>query len=663
MLSLSSLLLISLSLFLLFSPPLSPDIQRGKWGGMPWVKDRLCLAIVTRVTGTTEITCLSQMTLAAGGMGERSAITSDENLLRWKESAKKAGYSTKHLSSDLCQELLVDCSRPFQCSSMKALIPTGVELGWRNHARSLQLKTCTKELETRRWNRETIVYYIIAFIEFPKGAEKREGNKRRNWNRSYVGEKSTAVGRININGLIRKKELTGWFRVGAVEVASKPICSKQFENLGSPYWIVFCYKLDIENGFNIGHEKFKLRRYMNIFHGCRRSTPGEPLVPCLPPSKPPESGYFSNDFDPRHPPSLGGIAIGGFPTSPSLRLTSKRVTALTVFSPHQMVSERGLALDVDQGPGLLLHQPLTSIGVLDALGRPCMKLVCTNNHEGIHDTRDSRHPLQSCYQRVPLPRINFIRMNDTLALIPTTQSDPRTSLPLTSRSRVSNHQVRSDSFRLQIPAHPCNPVSRLPSNLFMRPSCSRDLSRDHLPAIYHQSARSSVCDTHPRFISNLRPPPKTSTATQSTTVYSDSHGWTRCILFACKLNGKRKWPMKTNNLVNSKYKSRFPLVYGVLPLLKCHCTLLDEKECKFETLNSRLKRTVVGGQLEAKSSKGSKKEENLQRSKEASRIRNQKPQSSSREAKAYLRVGVVPSFGEREIYRPMSRRRLDGLEW
>lgn len=47
--------------------------------------------MVTRVTGTTEITCLSQMTLAEGGMGDRSAMTSDENLLSWKESAKKAG--------------------------------------------------------------------------------------------------------------------------------------------------------------------------------------------------------------------------------------------------------------------------------------------------------------------------------------------------------------------------------------------------------------------------------------------------------------------------------------------------------------------------------------------------------------------------------------------
>ncbi|KAL0914702.1 hypothetical protein M5K25_015072 [Dendrobium thyrsiflorum] len=52
-------------------------------------------------------------------------------------------------------------------------------------------------------------------------------------------------------------------------------------------------------------------------------TPGEPLVPCLPPSKLSESGYFSGDFDPRHPPSLGGIAIGGFPTSPPLRLISR----------------------------------------------------------------------------------------------------------------------------------------------------------------------------------------------------------------------------------------------------------------------------------------------------------------------------------------------------
>ena len=47
--------------------------------------------MVTRVTGTTEMVCLSHMTLAEGGTGALSAITSEENLLREKESAKKAG--------------------------------------------------------------------------------------------------------------------------------------------------------------------------------------------------------------------------------------------------------------------------------------------------------------------------------------------------------------------------------------------------------------------------------------------------------------------------------------------------------------------------------------------------------------------------------------------
>ena len=46
---------------------------------------------MTRVTGTTEILCLSHMTLAVGGTGALSAITSEENLLRKKESAKNAG--------------------------------------------------------------------------------------------------------------------------------------------------------------------------------------------------------------------------------------------------------------------------------------------------------------------------------------------------------------------------------------------------------------------------------------------------------------------------------------------------------------------------------------------------------------------------------------------
>ena len=46
--------------------------------------------MVTRVTGTTEIVCLSHMTLVEGGTGALSAITSEENLLR-KEWAKKAG--------------------------------------------------------------------------------------------------------------------------------------------------------------------------------------------------------------------------------------------------------------------------------------------------------------------------------------------------------------------------------------------------------------------------------------------------------------------------------------------------------------------------------------------------------------------------------------------
>lgn len=47
--------------------------------------------MVTRVTGTTDIVCLSLMTLAERGTGGLSAITSDENLFRKKESAKKAG--------------------------------------------------------------------------------------------------------------------------------------------------------------------------------------------------------------------------------------------------------------------------------------------------------------------------------------------------------------------------------------------------------------------------------------------------------------------------------------------------------------------------------------------------------------------------------------------
>lgn len=47
--------------------------------------------MVTRVTGTTEMVCLSHMTLAVGGTADLSAMTSEENLLRKKESAKKAG--------------------------------------------------------------------------------------------------------------------------------------------------------------------------------------------------------------------------------------------------------------------------------------------------------------------------------------------------------------------------------------------------------------------------------------------------------------------------------------------------------------------------------------------------------------------------------------------
>ena len=44
--------------------------------------------MVTRVTGTTEMVCLSHMTLAEGGTGALSAITSEENLLREKASKK-----------------------------------------------------------------------------------------------------------------------------------------------------------------------------------------------------------------------------------------------------------------------------------------------------------------------------------------------------------------------------------------------------------------------------------------------------------------------------------------------------------------------------------------------------------------------------------------------
>ncbi|KAL0904772.1 hypothetical protein M5K25_026922 [Dendrobium thyrsiflorum] len=87
-------------------------------------------------------------------------------------------------------------------------------------------------------------------------------------------------------------------------------------------------------------------------------TPGEPLVPCLSPSKLSESGYFSNDFDPRHPPSLGGIAIGGFPTSPSLRLVFKRVMALTCMGDPNV--DHGFYYDV-QGRVDVLHSPFFDV--------------------------------------------------------------------------------------------------------------------------------------------------------------------------------------------------------------------------------------------------------------------------------------------------------------
>ncbi|PKU65893.1 hypothetical protein MA16_Dca009222 [Dendrobium catenatum] len=54
-----------------------------------------------------------------------------------------------------------------------------------------------------------------------------------------------------------------------------------------------------------------------------------------------------------------------------------------------------MTLDVDQGPGLQINQPLTSIGVLDAWGRPCMKLGCRRRSKpppaGSH-TCERTHP-------------------------------------------------------------------------------------------------------------------------------------------------------------------------------------------------------------------------------------------------------------------------------
>jgi len=47
--------------------------------------------MVIRVTGTTEMMCLSEMTLADGGTGSRLVMTSEENWLSGYESAKKAG--------------------------------------------------------------------------------------------------------------------------------------------------------------------------------------------------------------------------------------------------------------------------------------------------------------------------------------------------------------------------------------------------------------------------------------------------------------------------------------------------------------------------------------------------------------------------------------------
>lgn len=47
--------------------------------------------MVTRVTGMTEIVCLSHITLAVTGMTGLSDMTSEENWFKKKESAKKAG--------------------------------------------------------------------------------------------------------------------------------------------------------------------------------------------------------------------------------------------------------------------------------------------------------------------------------------------------------------------------------------------------------------------------------------------------------------------------------------------------------------------------------------------------------------------------------------------
>ncbi|KAL0917114.1 hypothetical protein M5K25_012161 [Dendrobium thyrsiflorum] len=67
----------------------------------------------------------------------------------------------------------------------------------------------------------------------------------------------------------------------------------------------------------------KVKVVVSSAHAGFRTTPDRTLVPCLPPSKLSEFGYFSGDFDPRLLPYLGGITSGGSPTSPLLFLATK----------------------------------------------------------------------------------------------------------------------------------------------------------------------------------------------------------------------------------------------------------------------------------------------------------------------------------------------------
>ncbi|KAL0923301.1 hypothetical protein M5K25_007353 [Dendrobium thyrsiflorum] len=103
------------------------------------------------------------------------------------------------------------------------------------------------------------------------------------------------------------------------------------------------------------------RGHFSLFHFL--ANPDGTLVPRLPPPDFSGSGYFSGDFDPRSPPSLGGISSGGLRSSPPRPTNLKRTLGPKIFvcTPMRDVSLVVPVVKVKASPTTLVESVIVAL--------------------------------------------------------------------------------------------------------------------------------------------------------------------------------------------------------------------------------------------------------------------------------------------------------------